>query len=411
MRAPGRQGQRLEGLQLVRSAAVPVLDSRPMRLCCALLIAGYAAILAGGRFFHLGDFSMFWAAGRLAAAGHAAAAYDWTAIRQMQPFGGGAFFYPPLFLLALVPFGMLAFPVAAIAWALATLAIYLAAMRRVLPGATALFAALAAPPVLFNLMLGQVDLLLAGLFAGALAVLDSQPVAAGVLIGMMACKPHFGVLLPLFLAVTGRWRVFASASLTVAALALLALLLFGAAPYAAFARMLAAANGALSHRGSLAEWWSWTNLESLLGVLHMLGVGGAAAWWGQVAFAAATAAAALWFAAGGAPDDRKFAALAVAVFLVPPYSTPWDLAMLTVAFAFLARDFLANGSRRWERILLAAAYLFPLVDFAVRVAVDRSGIKGYGWLGGPVICGALALVMAAREMPPRRQPDLRLEQA
>ncbi len=40
---------------------------------------------------------------------------------------------------------------------------------------------------------------------------------AGVLIGLLAYKPQFGLLIPLVLAVSGRWRVFAAAAATVAA--------------------------------------------------------------------------------------------------------------------------------------------------------------------------------------------------
>ena len=67
------------------------------------------------------DFAGFWAAGRLAASGDLAAAYDTAAITRVlgvaqhvaiiQPF-----VYPPTALVALVPFGLLPYPIALVAW-------------------------------------------------------------------------------------------------------------------------------------------------------------------------------------------------------------------------------------------------------------------------------------------------------
>ncbi len=43
---------------------------------------------------------------------------------------------------------------------------------------------------------------------------------AGVLFGLLAYKPQFGLLIPLVLAATGRWRTFAAAAATIALLVL-----------------------------------------------------------------------------------------------------------------------------------------------------------------------------------------------
>ena len=44
----------------------------------------------------------------------------------------------------------------------------------------------------------------------ALVLLDARPVLAGVLFGLLAYKPQFGLLIPLVLIATGRWKTFAA---------------------------------------------------------------------------------------------------------------------------------------------------------------------------------------------------------
>ena len=70
-------------------------------------------------------------------------------------------------------------------------------------------------------------MLTAALVGGALAILDRRPIVAGILFGLMAYKPQFGLMIPVVLAASGRWRTFSSAVATVALLAAAATLVFG----------------------------------------------------------------------------------------------------------------------------------------------------------------------------------------
>ena len=78
-----------------------------------------------------------------------------------------------------------------------------------------LLLALAFPAVYVNLAHGQNGFLSAALLGGSLLILDQRPKLAGVLIGLLAYKPQFGVLIPLVLIATGRWTVIAAAAATV----------------------------------------------------------------------------------------------------------------------------------------------------------------------------------------------------
>jgi len=91
-----------------------------------------------------------------------------------------------------------------------------------------LLLALAFPAVFVNLGHGHNGFLTAALIGAALVQLDRRPILAGLLFGCLAYKPQFGLLIPLVLAVSGRWRAFIAAAVTVAVLTLAVTLVFGA---------------------------------------------------------------------------------------------------------------------------------------------------------------------------------------
>jgi alpha-1,2-mannosyltransferase len=187
------------------------------------------------------DFSNVYAAGTLALDGKPALAYDWPSEHAIEnstfardvPFYG--WHYPPPFLmvaavLALVPYG----------WALAlwmgvTLSAYVGMIRAILPQPTAILVALAFPAVFINICHGQNGFLSAASLGGGLLMLDRRPIVAGVLIGLLAYKPQFGVLIPLALLATTRWKVIAAAAGTVLAEYSATFALFGRKVWAAFA--------------------------------------------------------------------------------------------------------------------------------------------------------------------------------
>ena len=81
---------------------------------------------------------------------------------------------------------------------------------------------------------GHNGFLTAALLGAALIQLDRRPLLAGLLIGLLAYKPQFGLLIPLVLAASGRWRAFFAAAATVIVLALLVTLAFGVDVWTAF---------------------------------------------------------------------------------------------------------------------------------------------------------------------------------
>src|SRR6185437_12401404 len=162
------------------------------------------------------------------------AAYDWAAEYAVEKglFGGQdvpfyGWHYPPLFLLVAAVLALMPYGWSLAVWMGATLPAYVVAMRAIVPGPMTALVALAYPAVFVNLGHGQNGFISAALLGGALLLLESKPIVAGVLIGMLAYKPQFGILIPLVLLVTGRWTVVLAACGTILAACAATLALFG----------------------------------------------------------------------------------------------------------------------------------------------------------------------------------------
>ena len=106
--------------------------------------------------------------------------------------------------------------------------------RTRLPMPLWLLVALAFPAVLINVGHGQNGFLTAALLGAALVQLDRRPIVAGILFGLLAYKPQFGLMIPIALLAGGRWRCFAAAAAAVALLALATTIAFGPHVWQAF---------------------------------------------------------------------------------------------------------------------------------------------------------------------------------
>jgi hypothetical protein len=310
------------------------------------------------------DFMAYWSAAQLALAGRAAAAFDGTAIAAIQhqaaPFLTNIWFpwhYPPTFLLPLVPLGLLPYPAALAAFVLSTAALWTALVRRVLPDRRAWIVAAAAPAGLINLLDGQNAFLTAALAGFALLSLERRPIAAGVLIGLLAIKPHLAVLFPLALLAAGCWRSIAAAAVTVLVLALASLAAFGWDTWAAFLHHLPVSE-AMETAGAVP----WGTMPSPYVFALALGAPVIAAA-GLQAAAALFAAFCVWctWRRKAAAFEAKAATLLAASLLVSPYLFYYDLTWAALAVAWLAMLGLRSGFARGEREILLFAWLAPAV--------------------------------------------------
>lgn len=325
------------------------------------------------------DFSNIYAAGTYVLEGEPAKPFDPAAqhAREQAIFGAATPFYgwhyPPFFLGLAALLAAMPYLVALAVWQGVTLVLYLMVMRAIVAPSPSrregkmkkewlwLLLALAYPAVFINLGHGHNGFLTAALFAGALLTLDNRPILSGILIGCLAYKPQFGVLIPLVLAVTGRWRVFASAAVTVALMALAVTAMFGVDVWHAFI-----ASGEFTRKVVLEQGGTgWHKIQSVFSWARMWGAGIPIAYAAQAIATVAIAATLVLIWRSRASFAVKAAALLIGSILATPYSLDYDLMLIAPAIAFLAADAMTRGAVPkevpWEKTLLAALWLVPLI--------------------------------------------------
>ena len=345
---------------------------------CTLAIAGWIAVSDGlidrnGK--PLGtDFSNVYAAGSLTWQGRPAEAYQ-PALQHAEEqavFGGRevpfyGWLYPPFFFSVAFLVASLPYAWGLAIWLAASLAAYLAAMRAILPRPETLLIAAAFPAVFINIGHGQNGFLTAALLGGALHWLDRRPWLAGVLIGLLAYKPQFGVLIPVALLAGGRWSTIGAAVATIAALLAVSFVTLGGGVWHAFADSMTFTQTVVLEQGGIG----WEKIQSVFSAMRMWGAGVHLAYAVQIALALMLAASLAWLWQSNAAFELKASALATASLLATPYVLDYDLVALAVGIVFFVRHGLSRGFRTFEISLLAAAWIVPLLS---RVVAGATGI-------------------------------------
>ncbi len=343
---------------------------------CTLAIAGWIAVSDGlidrnGK--PLGtDFSNVYAAGSLTWQGRPAEAYQ-PALQHAEEqavFGGRevpfyGWLYPPFFFSVAFLVASLPYAWGLAIWLAASLAAYLAAMRAILPRPETLLIAAAFPAVFINIGHGQNGFLTAALLGGALHWLDRRPWLAGVLIGLLAYKPQFGVLIPVALLAGGRWSTIGAAVATIAALLAVSFVTLGDGVWHAFADSMTFTQTVVLEQGGIG----WEKIQSVFSAMRMWGAGVHLAYAIQIALALMLAASLAWLWQSNAEFELKASALATASLLATPYVLDYDLVALAVGIVFFVRHGLSRGFRTFEISLLAAAWIVPLLSRGVAGAI------------------------------------------
>jgi alpha-1,2-mannosyltransferase len=309
------------------------------------------------------DFQVNWAASEMALRGQPSAVYDVEKFHAVEEQGVGQrtfvapMIYPPTFLVLVLPTALLTYLSALCIWMMLTFAGYTLVLRKIIPRAETFWAALAFPGAFANLMNGQNGLLAFSLLGGALLSLESRPLLAGVLFGLLSYKPPMGVLVPLVLAASGRWRAFFAAAFTAIGLAGISLVMFGAETWQAFFNTLAFTRHQILERGEV----QFYTMQTVFAGTRLLGGGITAAYLLQIAAVTITAAIVVWIWRQNIQFELKAAALATGLVLVSPYIIYYDLVVLALPIAWLALEGRRSGFLPFEKSLLVAAWLLPLI--------------------------------------------------
>jgi hypothetical protein len=383
-----------------RLAAADWLTADRARVYAGILAAVqglFLAVLAVLFIRHTGkpvavDFDAFWAASHLAAGGHAASAYDNTVIEateraatEMAP-GYLAFYYPPPYLLLILPLGLLGYVPALVVFLAGESLLLLAALRRLLPQRWAWLPLLTWPGLLMNGLSGQNAALSTACFAAAAIWLEKRPVVAGMCLGGLVCKPQLAVCVPVALLAARRWRALIACGLTAACLLALSWLVLGPATWHGF---LANAPKARADIETIAI--KWPKMQSVFGEIRLAGGGNALAYAMQAVMSAACMGGLAWVAWRRPGARLEASALAAAALLFTPFLYDYDLLLLAVPMACMAALGVGTGWRPWEKCLLAALYILPLFARAFGLLA--------GVIIGPPLVAAMLLLVVLRTRP------------
>lgn len=311
------------------------------------------------------DFVNSWAGSYLALSGHPQQVYDLAKIHAAERTAVGerdvnlvGWYYPPTFLLAVLPLALVPYIWALAGWILATLAAYLAVLRKIALRKPAVWLALAFPAAWINLINGQNGFLSAALLGGGLLYLEQQPALAGLLFGLLVIKPQLGILVPLVLVVSGRWRCLLAGAFSSLAIIALSLLMFGTGTWRTFFDSLWLPRMIVLDHGAIPYYYQ----QSVLAVARLWGMSLRTGYAIQAVAALSAVVVLVWLWTGNYSYRLKAAALVVCGLLATPYLFDYDLTLLGVALAWLAIDGLERGFLPFEKSVLVLAWLAPIAD-------------------------------------------------
>jgi hypothetical protein len=339
------------------------------------------------------DFANLWAAGMQALHGNPASLYDPGELGKLQAtlFGPGQAFYPnwpfpPTILLLLAPLALLSYRYAFISWDVATMVGCVAVVYLIVRRRPSIALALAMPFTAWSFLSAYTGFLTASLIGGSLLFLDRQPVVAGIFIGCLTYKPHFGILFPVALVASRNWRAILSSAATVGILAAASITLFGSSAWVAFPRGLFTQFGLNLMAG---EDGNWGYLQTMYGLIRSLHGGPHLAWLAQAGTAAGLVVIVWLVWRSQVCYALKAATLATGALLATPNAFAYDMAALVVPAAFLASDQLRRGLLPGDKAVWIVLFGAPL---AVLVTLgDNAGQTTFG--GTPVgLLAAIALL-------------------
>ncbi len=306
------------------------------------------------------DFLNIWMGGRAALAGGPAAWFDANAyndairaLLEPNPLNSYLYYwsYPPDIVLFTWPFGLMPFLVAYVAWCAFGLIVFVAVARvGGIERRNLLFVALA-PAVTVTIFFGQNGLVTAALLVGGLTALDRRPFLAGVLFGILTVKPQLGILLPVMLVLTGRWRTIAAAAGTTVVLVGLTAALFGADVWMEYLRKVGPQQAwLLDHAGGYL-------VPSALYEARQLGLSAPVAWTAQIIESVFALGAVVWTFYRQRDEVLGWSLFITAVFLFTPYSYCYDMVVLAWVAALLRQR---TDNSPIDHCLILAVWALPV---------------------------------------------------
>ncbi|GEM_PF-1990425 len=314
------------------------------------------------------DFADYYTAGHMAISGELDNVYSVPAHRaSMEQLLGVVvpftlpWRYPPVFLLAIIPFSLLPFKISMVLWLGVTLALAAVAIYRMLPEKRWLGAlALGFPGVFMNFRWGQNGFLSAAILAAGVGALETNPVFGGAMLGLLVYKPQFAVFPFLTLLLTKRWKALLSGIGSALAISLVSLALFGAEQWVEFFRSLFVSSSNLMADESAIIAAIQVSVYNAMLVLTESPLVSILA---QGLCSIGTIIAVCWIFRKSSRFALKGAALVLGIPLAIPYFMQYDLMILAVPLVLLAYEYSQFGFRKKELLFTTLVWFLPVISW------------------------------------------------
>lgn len=302
------------------------------------------------------DFINVWTGGQLVWSGDLDILYDYDAyLERIHALTGVAgdhnYSYPPQSLLLGAVLGLLPYWVAYGVWLVGTATLFWWAARPFVRGFPPVLVVLT-PAATMNLWAGQYGFLAGAFWLLCLRLSDRNAKAAGLAAGLLAVKPHLGVVLPALLLIGRRWSTLLWGAAALATIFAASLIAFGPDVWRAYFHLVP--NTQASIVNATGDYLYFKMMPTSLIAFRGWPVAIGLIAQGMTAILALWM---LWQARGVGFRDLGFAA-ATATFLILPYAFNYDMTVVCLGLALLVvnRWSMLAG---WEKILLIAGFALP----------------------------------------------------
>ena len=369
-------------------------------LVLSLYLAAFVGVMAvtlslGGaaETRNLSDFDIFHLAGSMAWDGELEGAYrsrSFFALQAEVSSGRGfmTWTYPPQFGLVAAALALMPAWLAYLIFTGVSLAAYLVALRRIAGDHLPAVLLVLLPVLLIGIWNGQNGFLTGSLVAIFALLARRGARTSGLPLGFMVIKPHLALGLGVLLLISRRWRWTAQAAAVIAGTSLLCSVLFGPGIWSAFLEGVAESKAILEVGN-----YSLHRMTSVYALLRSAGAGAEIALGFHLGVALCGIAVVGLAVGRNWAVDRTLAAATLASLLVSPYLHDYDMTVLGVALALMARDLAAPPARRLFPMILLLTWGGLVYAYASGLLIYHRFLAGtdFGFEDRPMAWAGLAV--------------------
>ena len=322
------------------------------------------------------DYMILYTAGKTAIVGHASQIYDspnqQAIIRETIGFDmpdDMHWFYPPTFLLGIVSvFSTIPFEASYILWLATTLTLaVLACTIMVSRKKNLALMALSFPAVMHNFRWGQNGFLSTALLGAGIGFMETNPILAGLMFGLLTYKPWLALFPFLILLVARKWKVLGWSIFFSVLTVILSFFVYGAETWRAFFHQLFYTGPSLF----TSIWENTAAIQpSMQTALRLFGINGTPLYIILLIIGIATTCLVIYVFQATNRLSLRGSAMVLGIFAVVPYFIEYDLMLLCIPTILLIYDCLQEGYCKTDYIAIGALWLMPLINIPL-VKVTR----------------------------------------